>query len=141
MNRRRRKKTSGRLVRAARKGDLPVLRALLRRGVAVDARDSCATTALYAASVHGCAPAVRVLLAAGAQPSLESGGGDEGTPLCAAAAWGYADVVRELLRSGADARQREDAGTGLSPLEWAEKSGHAEVATLLRAASGAAAEP
>lgn len=131
VNRRRAKKTSGRLVGAARAGDVPALRRLLRAGARVDAPDRYGTTALYAACVQGAAPAVRALLDAGASPSLESGSGDEGTPLCAAACWGYADVVAELLRYGADPAQREDGGHGLSPLAWADRCGHEHVAELL----------
>ncbi|WP_199180285.1 ankyrin repeat domain-containing protein [Verrucosispora sp. ts21] len=78
--------------------------------------------------------AVRILLAAGADPNVESGRGDEGTPLTAAAAWGHDDVVRELLAQGADPNLREDHGSGLSPLEWAVRNGNSETQALLEAA-------
>lgn len=104
------------------------------------APDAGGITPLYAASVHGAAASVRLLLAAGAPPDAESGGiGSEGTPLCAAACWGHTDAVRELLAHGADPTLREDAGTGLTPLDWALRGPHPETAALLRAAATARA--
>ena len=90
-----------------------------------------ATSPLYAASLHGDAVAVGMLLDAGADPNEESPGNDEGTPLCAASAWGNSEVVAALLAGGADPNEREDRGTGTSPLLWASRNGHAATAQLL----------
>ncbi|MFD4257813.1 ankyrin repeat domain-containing protein [Streptomyces sp. NPDC058534] len=86
MNRRRRKKLSGRLVDAILVGEAAQVRALLRSGAPAETADSAGTTPLYQAAVNGAADLVRVLLAAGARPDTESGTGSEGTPLCVAAA-------------------------------------------------------
>ncbi|GAB2919918.1 ankyrin repeat domain-containing protein [Streptomyces heilongjiangensis] len=134
MNRRRQKKQSERLVRAASVGDTAAVDALLRAGACPATADADGTTPLYAASVHGAADTVRRLLAAGAPPDAESGHGTEGTPLCAAACWGHTDTVRELLAHGADPNLHEDHGTGRPPLYWAERGPHPETAALLLAA-------
>lgn len=121
MNRRRQKKLTKRLVTAALLGRADEAAALLRAGAQPDTANTEGSTPLYAASVHGDAAIVRLLLSAGAAPDAESGHGTEGTPLCAAAAWGHLDVVRLLLDHGADPNLREDGGTGHSPLDWATK--------------------
>ncbi|MGG2463214.1 ankyrin repeat domain-containing protein [Streptomyces sp. RGM 3693] len=146
MNHRKRKKLANRLVAAAALEGAAEVAALLRAGVDPAAADADGTTPLYAASVHGAADSVRVLLAAGAPPDAESSGlGQEGTPLCAAACWGHAAAVRELLAHGADPQLREDHGTGLAPLDWALAGPHPESVALLRAAGatpgGAAGAP
>jgi uncharacterized protein len=97
-----------------------------------------ATTPLYAAAVQGELAAVRRLLAAGADPNLESAADDtEGTPLCAAACHAHVDVVRELLAAGADPNLREDGGTGRGPLDWALLSGNEKTIDVLLAAGAA----
>ncbi|QRX92090.1 ankyrin repeat domain-containing protein [Streptomyces noursei] len=134
MNNRERKKLANRLVAAAALRGAAQVAALLRVGADPAAADADGTTPLYAASVHGAADTVRVLLAAGAPPDAESGHGGEGTPLCAASCWGHAAAVRDLLAHGADPRLREDHGTGLAPLDWALAGPHPETVALLRAA-------
>lgn len=134
MNNRRRKKVSRRLVWAARLGRTAEVGALLRAGAPAQTYDSEGSTPLYAASVHGDATAVRLLLAAGALPDTESGDGTEGTPLCGAACWGHAGAVRELLAYGADPHLREDGGSGRSPLEWARTGPYPETVRLLEEA-------
>lgn len=131
MNNRRRKKLSRRMVDAATFGRLGQVGALLQAGADPAWTDAEGTTPLYAASVQGAAPVVRLLLRAGASPDTESGYGTEGTPLCGAACWGHGEAVRELLAHGADPDLREDHGTGNSPLDWAVAGGHDEVERLL----------
>ena len=105
---------------------------LLRRGAPVNGTDKNGTTPLYKAAVQGEAEIVRVLLEAGADPNLESGGESEGTPLCAAAAWGRAEIVRLLIQHGADPNAVESENGGpMTALAWAERAGHAEVVKLL----------
>ena len=69
---------------------------------------------------------------------MESGHGDQGTPLCGAACWGHTEAVRELLAHGADPNLREDHGKGNTPLYWATHGSHTETADLLRAAGASA---
>jgi len=79
---------------------------------------------------------VRALLAAGANPNLESGTGAEGLPLCGAACWGHIATVRELLAGGADPNLREDNGHGRTATEWADIADHRRTLELLLAAAG-----
>src|SRR5256885_8150896 len=105
---------------------------LLRRGVPVNGADKNGTTPLYKAAVQGETEIVRVLLEAGADPNLESGGQDEGTPLCAAASWGRTEVVRLLLQHGADPNAVETKQRGpMTALAWAQHGGYAEGVDLL----------
>lgn len=134
MNNRERKRLSARLVAAAGLGRFAAAAAALRAGADPERADRYGTTPLYAASVHGAADVVALLLGAGAAPDTESGHGTEGTPLCAAACWGHTETVRELLAHGADPRLREDHGTGHTPLHWAEIGSHTDTAAVLRAA-------
>ncbi|MEO3976886.1 ankyrin repeat domain-containing protein [Streptomyces sp. CAU 1734] len=132
MKQRMRKKLAGRLVEAATFGETSRIEELLSAGADPGYPDGQGTTPLYAASVHGAAPVVRLLLRAGADPDAESGVGlSEGTPLCAAAWWGHTEAVRALLEAGADPGRREDAGEGRSPREWATAGAHPEIAALL----------
>ncbi|MFF0743504.1 ankyrin repeat domain-containing protein [Streptomyces sp. NPDC004111] len=114
---------------------------LLRAGAPAEATDEEGTTVLYAAAVGDRAGAVRLLLAAGADPDRPSGpggpggpGGGDGTgdlPLCAAAVGGHTDVARALLAAGARPDLRE--AYGFTALVWAAGRGHAGVAEVLLA--------
>ena len=105
---------------------------LVRAGADPNLPDREGSTALYRASVQDMAGNIRVLTAAGADPHLESGTGDEGLPLCGAACWGHDAAVRELLAAGADPQRREDGGRGRSAMEWAEAGGYGEVIEVMR---------
>lgn len=133
MNTRKQKKLAKRLVEAAGFAPTKTLAALMRVGADPNRRDGDGTTPLYRASVQDMSDNVRILLAAGALPNIESGpGGVEGLPLCAAAAWGHNEVVRHLLAAGADPGLREDQGKGRTALEWAAANGYVTTVKLLR---------
>ena len=105
---------------------------LLRRGAPVNGTDKNGTTPLYKAAVQGETEIVGMLLEAGADPNLESGGEDEGTPLCAAASWGHAGIVRLLLQHGADPNLVEKPNQGsMTALAWAQRNGHSKTVELL----------
>lgn len=125
------KSLADRLVEAASFASAARVQALLAKGGSPDAVDRSGTTALYAASLRSDAAIAQILLAAGADPNVESAGEHEGTPLCAAAAWGYSGVVAALLAHGANPDQREDQGEGDSPLAWASRNGHEATVRLL----------
>jgi ankyrin repeat protein len=113
---------------------------LLRAGADPNERDREGSTALYHAAVGDDVAVARLLLAAGADPNLESAAESEGLPLCAAACWGYTEIVHELLAHGADPNRREDRGGGYSPLDWAVQNQHDDTADALRAAGARTTE-
>lgn len=105
--------------------------ALLRSGVPAEATDQDGQSALYAAAVSDGPGAVRLLLAAGADPERGSGpdGGD--LPLCGAACGGHTEVVLALLAAGAQADRRE--AYGFTALAWAVGQGHTDTVEALLA--------
>ncbi len=119
------------LVEAVDARDANAVAALLGDGLPADSRHE-GSTALYRAAVAGETGLAELLLRAGADPNLPSGGESEGTPLCAASCWGYAGIVRALLAHGADPNLPED--DAWTPLRWAAAHGHEEVARELLAA-------
>lgn len=96
-------------------------------------------TALYRAAVGNQPVAVRLLLAAGADPARRGGADDADLPLCGAACGGHAEVVRALLAAGADPDQEE--GYGFTALAWAIRLGHTEVVRELLEAGAAPDRP
>ncbi|MFF5426301.1 MULTISPECIES: ankyrin repeat domain-containing protein [unclassified Streptomyces] len=90
-----------RLAQAAADGDAASVAELLRAGAEVDAAGHDGRTALDVAAHAGHAEAVRVLLAAGADPGQRAGEYGESTPLGLAAMYGHTGVVRALLDAGA----------------------------------------
>ncbi|MFI5862555.1 ankyrin repeat domain-containing protein [Streptomyces sp. NPDC051546] len=117
------------LVRAVEAGDEAALTRLLGRGVPADAPDRDGRTALDLAVREGREGAVRVLLAAGADPEQATGPYDEELPLVQAATRGHTGIVRRLLAAGAD----PDRANGLraTALGRAGAEGHTETARVL----------
>ncbi|MEU0301453.1 ankyrin repeat domain-containing protein [Streptomyces sp. NPDC006175] len=107
-----------------------VVRAL-RAGVSAESCDEEGTTALYLASVQDLPGAVRLLLAAGADPNRASGPDAGDLPLCGAACGGHSEVVAALLSAGAEPDLTEEFG--FTALRWAAGLGHARVAETLLA--------
>jgi hypothetical protein len=143
------------LLRAVRAGDLAAVKALLDKGVPVDAKFRYDRTALSFAADRGHAEIVKLLLDRGANVNAEDTF-YKVTPLFWAADHSHVEVVRILLargatgedsvlRAGLDNRNpdlaRAALGTGkldkdelASALEQADKAGLAEIAALLREA-------
>ncbi|MFE3492385.1 ankyrin repeat domain-containing protein [Streptomyces sp. NPDC059169] len=122
------------LFRAVQDGDDDAVVRALRAGAPAEAADGDGTTALYAAAARGRVGAVRLLLAAGADPDRASGTDGAELPLCGAAAWGHAAALGALLAAGARPDLQEEAG--VRALTWACRHGHARVLEALLA-SGA----
>jgi hypothetical protein len=124
------------LVMAAGKGDGAAVARLLAAGADPNALvpgqmpsgEVFQTTALHAAAVHGRPEAVRLLLDAGADPSLANG--DGATPLIQAAGTGHPEVVRLLLARGA-AVDAVDPGNGFAAFHYACFENQAECAEAL----------
>ncbi|MFF5896501.1 ankyrin repeat domain-containing protein [Streptomyces argenteolus] len=103
--------------------------AALRAGASAESADAEGTTALYLASVQDLPGAVRLLLAAGADPNRASGPDQGDLPLCGAACGGHVEVAEALLAAGAEPDLREDLD--FTALRWAAGLGHATVVETL----------
>lgn len=122
--------TETQLHRAARTGDLKLLRARLQQGVNPDARNSSGHTALLEAAAAGELRAIGLLVDAGASVNAATPDGE--TPLIAAAEHNRTEAVKLLMEAGADLNLRS-RGSGTA-LEVAERMGHEEIAQMLRQA-------
>jgi ankyrin repeat protein len=94
-----------RYYQAIRTNDLPALQALIKSG-GVQQKDARGTTPLHFAAAYGSAEAVRVLLAAGADPNTRNA--FEATPLM----WSATELekVRMLVAQGADVNAKSKMG-------------------------------
>lgn len=115
------------LHKAARSGNLALLRTQLQLGADPNIRDSEGRTPLMDAVSSGQLKAMRTLISAKADVNAHSRSGR--TALIEAAAQGQTSAVRLLIASGADlnATQR---GWG-SALKTAERMGHPDIAAIL----------
>lgn len=120
----------------ARNGDTAGLVALLKDGLAVDARDAKGNTLLMLASYHGRAEVVKLLLKSGATVDLRNDKGQ--TPLGGVAFKGYVEIATLLLDAGAD--PLADQG-GSTPADFATLAGKTEILALLQARRDNAAKP
>jgi ankyrin repeat protein len=120
----------------ARNGDAIGLGALLKGGLAVDARDAKGNTLLMLASYHGRAEVVQLLVKSGATVDLRNDKGQ--TPLGGVAFKGYVEIATLLLDAGAD--PLADQG-GSTPADFATLAGKTEILALLQARRDNAAQP
>ncbi len=122
-----------RLHRAARTGDVALLRSELQRGVSPNVADIRGQSALMIAAQRGHIQAVELLLQAGANVNARSQSGR--TALIDAAEAGRVNTTRLLIQHGADLNAAARTGTAL---EAAERAGHMKTAALLREAGARA---
>ena len=87
---------------------------------------------LLEASIEDNIPAVKRLLAGGADVNVRNEYGD--TPLLWASSHGHVEVVKILLDAGADVNAK-GSKYGQTPLSFAGKYGYAEVKKILKAAA------
>jgi ankyrin repeat protein len=120
----------------ARNGDAAGLGALLKGGLAVDARDAKGNTLLMLAAYHGKVETVAMLLKARATVDLRNDKGQ--TPLGGVAFKGYVDIATLLLDAGAD--PLADQG-GSTPADFATLAGKTEILALLQSRRDNAAQP
>lgn len=115
------------LHRAARAGDVALLRSRLAHGASPNVRDAAGRTPLMEAVAGERLDAMRLLLSGGADANAAAHDGS--TPLIQAAAQGSLDAARLLAESGADLNLAP-RGWG-SALKTAERNGHEDVAAML----------
>jgi len=83
---------------AAKTGNIPSMKKLLKQGQDVNYQDEGGGSALGLASLAGQRESVVFLLQEGAEPNLE--GNDGSTPMHGAAFMGHLEVVQELIAAG-----------------------------------------
>ena len=119
---------------AARFGNLPAVRALLKSGEDVDTEGTAfefeGYTPLHVAARRGHTPVVKALIEAGANVGKITCGSQQ-TPLHRAATTGHASVITELIKAGADVNATDDHG--LVPLHYAVHNRDEDYVALLLA--------
>lgn len=117
-----------RLREACATGDLDVVKDLLAKRVAVDAKDHDGWTAVHRCCVYGHDNCLRELIHAGA--SLPQRGPNGYSPMHFAAEFGHLHCVHALLSAGASHADLSD-GQGWTPLQRAAIDGHTAVVNAL----------
>lgn len=115
---------------AAQRGDLEVVRSLLRDGADVNAAQGDGMSALHWAAQGGQVEIIDVLLYAGANPEATTRLGGY-TPLHLASRAGRAGAIQKLLAGQADVDVR--TATGVTALHYAAASGQADAVNALLA--------
>lgn len=115
------------LHQACLKGNAAIVKAMLRAGASVAARDIRGRTPVYSASLDGQLEVVKMLLQRGVELNTAN---DHGwTAINVAADEGHLEVVKLLVDRGADITMANSVGA--TPLHSAAASGHPEVVKLL----------
>lgn len=96
-------------------GDIPALKAALRKGVDVNARDcESGTTALILTIIKDNPEMMRLLISKKANVNLQNNSGF--TALMYAVGWGRVEIVKELMAAGADLNKRTFDGDKVTAL-------------------------
>ena len=107
-------------------GDLNGVKALIKSGVDIEARDHCERTALYIASLFGGLEIVKLLVNSGAKLDVKCRGL---TALYIASSFGDLEIVKILAESGADIESMNKHGN--TALNEASITGELEVVKYL----------
>jgi hypothetical protein len=118
------------LLLAAQRNDVKLARALLERGMPVEARAINRATPLMIAASSGYIETIKLLVEQGANASLADEHGD--TALMSAVRAGSLESVKLLLHASADVNHKDK--TGRTALMWAAWSGRVDVLNTLLAA-------
>jgi ankyrin repeat protein len=118
------------LLMAANANQVGVARALMDKGIPVDARARDKTTPLMIAAAGGHLETVKLLIGRGAGINLQNDHGD--TALMAAVRAGSLGSLKALLGAGADVNLKDKVGR--TALHWAARSGRLDVLEALLSA-------
>lgn len=115
---------------ASGKGEMDIVKSLLKTGALVDAKSLGGSTALWTAAQQGHLQIVKILLSAGANMDAQDKFG--GTPLQWAAYNGHESIVAVLIEKGADVNLKRNSGD--TALIMARDRGHKKVVEMLQKA-------
>ncbi|MFA5106684.1 MAG: ankyrin repeat domain-containing protein [Candidatus Micrarchaeia archaeon] len=127
------KEQDQKLIDAARAGDLEGVKAALKAGADVNAKNKTGYTALiWASSCWGHTAIVEALIVAGADVNAKNENGY--TALILAAYWGHTATVKLLIKAGADVNAKNECGE--TALMKAKRRGYlvTDIVALLRKA-------
>lgn len=98
---------------AAWKGDIEVVRSLIRKGADVNGKNDRLCTPLHYAAEQGHVIVAELLIANGADVNAKAKWNNGGTPLHEAASKGYMDIARILIANGANPNAQDEFGSFL----------------------------
>ena len=116
------------LMQAAKSGDVEVVKDLLNRGAALDARSEKGKTALHYAAANGHVDVVKLLIEHRAE--IDARDLEWHTPLMLAAIYGCNHTVQALVQSGADPAMKTKSGN--TALVYAENNNHPLALAILK---------
>ena len=115
------------LLAAADRGHGAVLKALIRQGANIDAKNEYGDTALMRAAMEGHVEAVKALIEA--EANINEGDDNQWTALIWAACNGHVEAVKALIEAGANIN--EESNEKWTALICAAENGHVEVVKAL----------
>jgi ankyrin repeat protein len=116
------------LIKAAKAGDVELVKDLLNRGAQLDAKSVKGKTALHYASANGHVEVVKQLISNGAE--IDARDRDWHTPLMLAAIYGCNHTIQALLTAGADPNAKTLSGN--TAMIYAENNNHPLALALLK---------
>jgi ankyrin repeat protein len=118
------------LMQAAKAGDIEIVKDLIHRGAALDARSEKGKTALHYGAANGHVDVVRLLIENNAE--IDARDLQWHTPLMLAAIYGCNHTVQALVQAGADPTMKTKSGN--TAMIYAENNNHPLALAILNKA-------